>query len=518
MKQLTWSRMTATVLATAVLVVGFVLLAPTSLGGTATWVSTTGNSMEPRISDGDLVIVRASNTYAVGEVVAYDSADLHQMVLHRVTSIDDGRYTFRGDHNDFYDPEQPTRQQLLGKELVRIPSGGIWLDRLTHPAVLGVLAFALLAAGGTALDVKRRRRHRRKSRAMSQHAASTRTPRRAAGWAPWLRTTVAIGSIAGAIGLLLGAVSWTRPTTELETATAQSERTMRFSYHAEVPPSPAYDSTRVTSPAPIFRKVTEELDLRYSYRGDPGTVTVAAELSTANGWRSHMPLQKAVSFDDRDYTGTVELDAKRLEARAQAAADAIGIPSDQVDVAVVATITTADGDVFAPRLTFALTPTQLTLVGGNASLTVADTTATDRATRADNTLGIGDYQVSVSALRTASILLALTGLLTLGLLGLVTGRRSTNEAAAIKRRYAPILLHVEPVTSPPGRPVIDVTDFPALARLAERYGLLVMHWTRSDVETYIVHDDGITYRYRTSTNPSPASTSTSTTSAVPTST
>jgi signal peptidase I len=517
MKQLTWSRVTATVLATAVLGAGFVLLAPTSLGGTARWVVTTGNSMAPRISDGDLVIVRASNTYAVGEVVAYNSADLRQVVLHRVTSIDDGRYTFRGDHNDFYDPEQPTRQQLLGKELVRIPAGGIWLDRLVNPAVLGVLAFGLLA-GGTALDEKRRHRHRRRSKAMSQHAAPARTPRRAIAWAPWLRTAVAIGSVAGSIGLLLGAVSWTRPTTELQTTTAQSERTMRFSYHADVPPSPAYDSTRVTEPAPIFRRLTDKLDLRYSYRGDPGTVTVAAELSTASGWRSHVPLQKAVSFDDRDYAGTVRLDAKRLEARAQAAAETIGIPSDHLDVAVVATIRTADGDVFAPRLTFALTPTQLTLVGDTASLTVADTTPTDRDTRADNTLGIDGYQVSVSALRAGSIVLVVTGLLTLCLASMATRRNPRNEAAAIKRRYAPILLHVEPVASPPGRPVVDVTDFPALARLAERYGLLVMHWTRSDVETFIVHDDGITYRYRASTNPSHASTSTSTTSAVPTST
>ncbi len=37
----------------------------------------------------------------------------------------------------------------------------------------------------------------------------------------------------------------------------------------------------------------------------------------------------------------------------------------------------------------------------------------------------------------------------------------------------------------------------ALARLAERYGPLVLHWTRSDIETFIVQDDPTTYRYRT---------------------
>jgi hypothetical protein len=142
---------------------------------------------------------------------------------------------------------------------------------------------------------------------------------------------------------------------------------------------------------------------------------------------------------------------------------------------------------------------QLTLVGGPSALTVTDTTPTHRAGRAENTLGPAGYQASVSALRIASLVLALGGLLMLCLGGLASARAATSEAAAIKRRYATMLLQVEPMTSPPGRPVVDVTDFPALARLAERYGLLVMHWTRSNVDTFIVHDDGITYRYRTGT-------------------
>jgi VCBS repeat-containing protein len=55
---------------------------------------------------------------------------------------------------------------------------------------------------------------------------------------------------------------------------------------------------------------------------------------------------------------------------------------------------------------------------------------------------------------------------------------------------------------PAGRPVVDVTQFATLAKLAERYGLLVLHWCRSGVETFVVQDEGITYRYRASTSPS----------------
>ncbi len=47
--------------------------------------------------------------------------------------------------------------------------------------------------------------------------------------------------------------------------------------------------------------------------------------------------------------------------------------------------------------------------------------------------------------------------------------------------------------------MVDVREFAKLARLAERYGLLVLHWSRSDVQTFLVHDDSATYRDRTGT-------------------
>jgi hypothetical protein len=53
------------------------------------------------------------------------------------------------------------------------------------------------------------------------------------------------------------------------------------------------------------------------------------------------------------------------------------------------------------------------------------------------------------------------------------------------------------MTTAPGRAPIDVTDFATLAKLAERYGLLILHWSRSGVETFIVQDENTTYRYRT---------------------
>jgi hypothetical protein len=87
------------------------------------------------------------------------------------------------------------------------------------------------------------------------------------------------------------------------------------------------------------------------------------------------------------------------------------------------------------------------------------------------------------------------------ILALAGGHRSGHESRISPRNYGGLLLEVEPISSPPGRPIVDVTDFAALSKLARRYGVLVMYWTRSHVRTFVVHDDGVTYRYRVDVSP-----------------
>jgi hypothetical protein len=66
----------------------------------------------------------------------------------------------------------------------------------------------------------------------------------------------------------------------------------------------------------------------------------------------------------------------------------------------------------------------------------------------------------------------------------------------IERRYPQLLVHVEPMASPPGKPVVNVDNFPALVKLAERYGQMILTWRRPDADDFVVRDEGITYRYR----------------------
>lgn len=134
---------------TALLVgAGWWAVAPPQLGGSTSFVVVDGTSMLPRLRGDDLVLLRASGSYRVGDVVGYRSELLRRVVLHRIVAIDHGRYTFKGDNNGFVDPERPTRDRLVGRMWFHVPAGGRVVGMLRVPWIVGVLAALLVLALG----------------------------------------------------------------------------------------------------------------------------------------------------------------------------------------------------------------------------------------------------------------------------------------------------------------------------------------------------------------------------------
>ena len=489
----------AGLLSTLALLLGWLVLAPTAAGGATDYVTTHGISMEPRFHTGDLALVRAADHYRVGDVVAYHSKLLDTVVLHRIVAEHDGRYTFKGDNNSWLDRERPTEQQLIGRLALRVPRGGIWLERLTSPVALGMLAFALVATGGTATARRRSKRHGRRRSTVSTHA-SHRKPARPLGptsSSPRLSAVVTASAGLCALGVALGAVAWAVPASAVETVQVPTGRAVTFSYRAPVPPSAAYDDTVVRSPDPVFRKLTRAVEVRYAYRGSPGSVSVAADLSAPNGWHSTLQLAPRRTFTGSSYRGHVSLDLAAIDRRVEQAALAIGMPIDQLTLVVRPDFRTAHEVAFAPGLSLLVTPTTVS-VAGEAALAVADAATTPRDTTRPRTFHLAGRELTVRAARVASLAVALGALLALIAARLVgTWTAPATEGAAIRRRYAANLLSVEPMAVPSHRPLVEVRDFETLASVAQRYGLLILHWTRADVETFLVHDDSATYRYRT---------------------
>ena len=465
------------------------LLAIIMATGAAGFVITNGVSMNPVYFEGDLVVVARSDSYEIGDIAAYRMPDRGVVVLHRITARDVGGFTFKGDNNQSIDSAHPSFDDLVGHAVLHIPQLGHWVRIFTNPVALVVLAFAL--TGGTAANTRRRR----KRKLMADNAITPTPLRRVVATMPHqLQIAVAVIGLIGVLGVLLGAVSWAASPEHEVTAAASSSQEMTYSYSTQVPLSPAYDGTTVHSPDPIFRKLTDTVDIRLAYKGSPGNISVAAELSNQSGWHSRVPLAAPVDFAGDHYDATVTLDLGALDALAQSAATVTGLPAAPLTVAVAATIRTADGGEFITALKMSLEPLKLSLAGDS---TMAGSTTVAETTMVPNTLGLGPLQSSVVQARVLSVVLILATWIASVILLLIGRRRPpVSESARIHHRYKASLAAVDPMPFRPNVPIIEVNHFATLAKLSGRCGQLVLYWARSGIETFVVLDEGTTYRYR----------------------
>jgi len=117
-------------------------LAPLSLGGpvSLTWV--TGDSMEPGLSTGDLSVMYRRSRYEEGDVVAFEIPE-GGVVIHRVETVRDARYTFIGDNRPHTDPWTLGPEAIRGRQVFSIPKVAFVMSAMRDPKVMGVLAAVL---------------------------------------------------------------------------------------------------------------------------------------------------------------------------------------------------------------------------------------------------------------------------------------------------------------------------------------------------------------------------------------
>jgi hypothetical protein len=140
---------------------------------------------------------------------------------------------------------------------------------------------------------------------------------------PPLQVAAGVLAAVGVAGAALGGMAWTTPPAALVSTPGSATERMAFSYSATVPESPAYDDTHVTAPEPVFRRLTDTVEVSFTYTGSGSgdrTLAVAAELSAGSGWRSTVPLARPVSVSPGEHEGRVVLDLAGLDTRAVAAA------------------------------------------------------------------------------------------------------------------------------------------------------------------------------------------------------
>ena len=117
----------------------WLLFGPASLGGATRYAVVEGASMEPGLSRGDLVLVRAGSAPRVGDVVLYRDPVLGVRLLHRVIRV------------DFVDDARPRQTDVIGSFWFSIPRAGsalAWMQEPIHAALLAFLLTVIALSGG----------------------------------------------------------------------------------------------------------------------------------------------------------------------------------------------------------------------------------------------------------------------------------------------------------------------------------------------------------------------------------
>ena len=493
-------------------------LAPARIGGHTTYLVTAGVSMEPHFHTGDLAIVRPAGSYAVGEVAAYHSTLLHTVVLHRIVAIHDGRYVFKGDHNNFVDPDRPTRAQIVGRLWLHVPHAGALLGWLHVPLVAALLAGAAgLLLFGTDKDRRRRVRRRGAGDAPSHGGGHDVKRSRSGGDSveiPW--PVVACVTLA-VVFAVLTVIAFSRAPTRERTRSIPYTQNVTFNYTSAVRPSPVYPSGLVRTGDPVFLQLVRRLHVGIRYRlasasqiAVTGTHSVDLELSEPDGWSSHFQVQRLERFTGNRFSTRFSVDLPNIQSLFAEVQRLTGVSGfgGAVAVRIALSIHGLVGGVpvvaaFGPALSFQLQPLQLQPNGvstGSGAPTAGVYTAVRNGTAtitsvAPNPFTVLGQTVTVRAARIISVVGLALALIALLVLAMLSRRpKPLTDEARIDAQYGQLIVPVTAFEGISSHPV-DVTSIDALVRLAEHAGQLVLHQHNRSADSYLVNDSGIAYRY-----------------------
>jgi signal peptidase I len=501
-------------------VAAWVYFAPTQVGGSTSYVVTSGTSMEPRFHTGDLALVRPADHYLVGEIVAYHSTALHEVVLHRIVSRDGERYVFKGDHNSFLDPTRPTRADLVGVLWLHVPHAGLVLKWLHSPITAAALIALFASMVLLGAEEKRRRRNRRRSGANARQGTFLMTAGDRGLTHPVnLRAVLGAATAAAAVFFVLGVFALTRSPNRPAAARVPYTQVVKFGYGASAPRGPVYPDGVLHTGDPIFLALVHRVRVQVDYRVETsarhrlaGTEETFLRLSGPSGWSRNLRLSSPRRFKGDHVSTQVTLDVPQLQSLIARVGALTGVsPGAGYTIAVAPQVnvtgTLAGRQVnasFAPQLSFQLGPLQLqsgnassSSGGSQAGLTPSQSGSVAIPSSASNTVGVAGLTVSVTTLRW----LALLGLLLAGASALVLRvwlkiGQPFEETQRIQSKYGHLIVPIVATADALSWAPYEVPDIKALARLAESGDRLILHHRDEEGDTYLVNDESTVYRYR----------------------
>jgi signal peptidase I len=480
---------------------GWMILAPTQLGGSVTYVIVDGNSMEPGFHLGDLLLVRTKTGYQVGDAVTYQNEELGRFVFHRIVGTELNRFILKGDNNSWLDSYHPTQDEIVGKLWVHIPKLGRAIEWVRLPInlaiTMGLLGGVLMS--GTIIKPAQQRKEKNK-------------PSGQFGEVGVKEGVLYFSGLLSLIFLGLTIFAFTRPLTQAtENIPYQQEGT--FSYSATGTQG-VYDTELVRTGEPVFPKLTCFLNIGFTYNVLADQIQqvsgshqlYARVLDSQSGWQRTIPLNSQTAFNGSTYSSTATLDLCQVESLANLMEHETGLHPNTYTLEIIShaefsgIIAGAQiSDSFDPSLAFKFDKVHFYIVSNDPKADPLRSAKQGLAGNSDlkaNTFRILGLEPTVKSVRLISLLwlgFSLAGLVITGVYVYTTAEERQDTLVHLK--YGAMLVDIQWQNIKPTSSMIDVTSIEDLARLAERHGTMILHMQLNVLHYYLVQDNDVTYRY-----------------------
>jgi signal peptidase I len=492
----------------ALLGAGWNFLAPVSAGGQAQYVIVSGASMSPVLQEGDLAIVRTATEYRMGEIITYRHPLLGP-IIHRIIDLDGDRFVLKGDSNSWIDSYHPRQEELIGKLWLILPKVGKILSQFKDPRFVALLALG----SGLLLMSARSRKSKRDRLPMSEadvRQGLGHTGSRARTYVG-LQSTFFGLALLGFSSMLLAIASFSRPIWHLTHDELPYRHEGYFDYTAAVPYG-VYESDRVKTGEPIFRRLinTFEVQFRYRIAGDQlgethGSYLMVAEISDGSGWKRRIEIRPRESFEGDSLSTSAVVNLDQVQALIDTLEKGTGIHRVFYTLAVIPVVEVEGRlaglqfqEQFAPRLEFKLDELELQPIEMDETdpFAIVEHKSLQQQRPEAAMLTLLSLQMSVWSARWISgtgLALTIVAALVFAIHKARIDRKGV--VAQISLKYGPLLVMVEQFNLHASQHVLDVKSIDHLAKIAtEKRSVILCEKFRGEIR-YYVKDGNTIFRY-----------------------
>lgn len=377
----------ATIAGVLVAVLTWVLLAPPAMGGSASYVTVVGSSMEPNLHNGDAVMLRPADKYEIGDTVAYRSSLGGALVLHRIIGTSGENYIVKGDNNNFVDVDEPGTEQIVGRQVFYFPMAAGVFNALRSPAGIGVLVALMACIMIAAIAGTKRRRGKVGVGPESGSGVSS-----TASAAAMLGTPTFWGALTG-LALVAAVFAWVNPTMTTDDEMRPYTVEFDFDYSSDLPPNPVYQSSTLKFGQPIFRNIVDEITVGVNYSAvgtgmsiGQGNLRLRADVQSLDGWSKTVATSSVSPIEGNLSKAQLRLNFNRINkivnevnaATGQNGATTLRVVADALVDGQLVEAGINPGKISgqtSSALEFALTPSVVRLANGSATPAPSDVPA-----------------------------------------------------------------------------------------------------------------------------------------------